>query len=82
MYKVADKNGDGKLDNEEVQEALHSLGFSWLKEKQVAGILKRADQDENGVIDYQEFVSEAPKTLKTNLVKLAKKNGGELGFLV
>mmetsp|Transcript_46198 Transcript_46198/g.69662 ORF Transcript_46198/g.69662 Transcript_46198/m.69662 type:complete len:127 (-) Transcript_46198:21-401(-) len=82
MFKVADKNGDGKLDNDEVREALHSLGFSWLKEKQVAGILRRADQDKNGVIDYQEFVSEAPKTLKTNLVKLAKKNGGELGFLV
>jgi len=82
MFKVADKNGDGKLDTDEVREALHKLGFSWLKDKQVAGILKRADQDNNGVIDYQEFVAEAPKTLKTNLVKLAKKNGGELGFLV
>ena len=34
-----------------------------------------------GVIDYEEFVNEAPKTLKTNLVKLAKNNGAELGFL-
>ena len=34
-----------------------------------------------GVIDYDEFVKEAPKTLKTNLVKLAKNNGAELGFL-
>ena len=34
-----------------------------------------------GVIDYEEFVKEAPKTLKTNLVKLAKNNGAELGFL-
>ena len=33
------------------------------------------------VIDYDEFVKEAPKTLKTNLVKLAKENGAELGFL-
>ena len=30
---------------------------------------------------YDEFVKEAPKTLKTNLVKLAKNNGAELGFL-
>ena len=53
-----------------------------MKEKQVAGILKQADQDKNGVIDYQEFLSEAPMTLKTNLVVLVQKNGGELGFLV
>jgi hypothetical protein len=28
-----------------------------------------------------EFVKEAPRTLKVNLVKLAKQNGAELGFL-
>ena len=43
--------------------------------------MKRADEDDNCVIDYEEFVKEAPKTLKTNLVKLAKNNGAELGFL-
>jgi hypothetical protein len=26
-------------------------------------------------------MQEAPKTLRTNLIKLAKKNGGELGLL-
>ena len=36
---------------------------------------------QNCVIDYEEFVEEAPKTLKVNLVKLAKNNGAELGFL-
>eukprot|EP00957_Ditylum_brightwellii_P189772 14447702-Ditylum_brightwellii.AAC.1 len=46
-------------------------------EKQITGILKQVDQDKNDVIDFQEFVSEVPKTLKMNLVKLAKKNGGE-----
>jgi Ca2+-binding EF-hand superfamily protein len=53
-----------------------------LKEKQVKGIFERADTDENGTIDLQEWMTEAPKTLRTNLTKLAKKNGGELGFLV
>ena len=42
--------------------------------------MKRADEDDNCVIDYDEFVKGA-KTLKTNLVKLAKNNGAELGFL-
>ena len=48
---------------------------------QIDAIMKRADEDDNCVIDYEEFVKEAPKTLKTNLVKLAKNNGAELGFL-
>ena len=59
--------------------ALRALGFSHLQEKQIDGILSRADADENEVIDFEEFVREAPKTLRTNLVKLAKQNGAELG---
>mmetsp|Transcript_57068 Transcript_57068/g.170095 ORF Transcript_57068/g.170095 Transcript_57068/m.170095 type:complete len:107 (-) Transcript_57068:67-387(-) len=82
LFSAADRNGDGKLDEDEVADALRKLGFSWLKEKQVGGIVKRADLDKNGYIDFEEFVREAPKTLKTNLVKLAKKNGGEMGLLV
>jgi len=82
LYGIADKNRDGKLDKDEIVVALHGLGFTWLQQKQVAGIMKRADIDGNGVIDFQEFVMEAPRTLRTNLVKLAKKNGGELGLLV
>eukprot|EP00957_Ditylum_brightwellii_P209270 15361050-Ditylum_brightwellii.AAC.1 len=81
MFQLADKDKNGTLDTNEVAEGLNKLGFSWMKEKQISGIMKRADKDDNGVIDYEEFVDEAPKTLKTNLVKLAKKNGGDLGFL-
>ena len=33
------------------------------------------------VIDFEEFVKETPKTLRTSLVKLAKSNGHDLGFL-
>jgi len=82
LFNLADRNGDGLLQQEEVASALASLGFTWLQQKQVLGILERADKDKNGVIDQKEFLEEAPKTLRTNLVKLAKKNGGELGFLV
>jgi len=82
LFALADKNGDGKLDQDEVKRAVGTLGFTWLKDKQVSGILKRADLDQNGTIEFDEFVEEAPKTLKTNLVKLAKKNGGDMGLLV
>lgn len=82
LFTVADKNGNGLIEEEELVTAFHALGFTWLQEKQVRGIFQRADTDDNGSIDLQEWMNEAPKTLRTNLTKLAKKNGGELGFLV
>merc|ERR1711885_116942 len=33
-------------------------------DKQVAGILKKADADKNEVIDFEEFVKETPKVLR------------------
>jgi hypothetical protein len=82
LFTVADKNGNGLIEEEELVTVFNTLGFTWLKEKQVKGILERADTDESGTIDLKEWMTEAPKTLRTNLTKLAKKNGGELGFLV
>jgi hypothetical protein len=81
LFQAADKNGNGFIEQDELAVALGSLGFDWLKEKQLQGIFARADADGNGSIDLNEWMQEAPKTLRTNLIKLAKKNGGELGFL-
>jgi EF hand len=82
LFVVADRDGDGTVSEGELRAAFARLGFDWLQEKQIRGILERADADANGAIDLSEWLAEAPKTLKTNLVKLAKKNGGELGLLV
>mmetsp|Transcript_19685 Transcript_19685/g.22288 ORF Transcript_19685/g.22288 Transcript_19685/m.22288 type:complete len:237 (-) Transcript_19685:64-774(-) len=82
LFVVMDSNKDGTLDKEELKAAFGALGFTWLKDKQVGGILQRADKDKNGVIDYEEFKGELAKTLRVNLVKLAKKNGEDMGFLV
>ena len=71
-----------RLFSTQVREALNALGFSWLKTDQVETLVKRSDVDENAVIDFEEFVLAAPKTLRTNLIKLAKQNGNDLGFLV
>ena len=113
LFELADLDGDGTVDRDELERALKKLGFYHLSAGQIDAIMKRADEDDNctarcpdrsvgtfiihstesrapvganrsvpaGVIDYEEFVKEAPKTLKTNLVKLAKNNGAELGFL-
>ncbi|KAL7581789.1 hypothetical protein ACA910_022319 [Epithemia clementina (nom. ined.)] len=82
LFMVADKNKNGQIEEEELKDALLRLGFKWLKEKQVRGIFERAGGAEKGYLTFDEWIAEAPKTLKTNLVKLAKTNGGELGFLV
>merc|ERR1712165_699192 len=44
LFAILDTNKDG---------GLHRLGFEWLKEKQIAGIIKRSDLDQNGVIDFE-----------------------------
>lgn len=82
LFVVMDANSDGTLDKEELKAAFETLGFTWLKDKQIEGILQRADLDSNGVIDYDEFKAELSKTLRTNLIKLAKKNGEAMGLLV
>jgi len=81
MFEAADKDGNGSLDREEIKEALHALGFKFIKDKQLDIIFNRADLDGDEVIDFEEFVKETPKTLRSSLVKLAKQNGHDLGFL-
>lgn len=82
LFNLVDVDNSGYLDKEEVGMALDLLGFKWLKEKQVAKIFERADANGDEEISLEEFMEEAPKTLKINLVKLAKNNGGDMGLLV
>merc|ERR1712085_24707 len=77
LFEAADEDGNGTL----VKAALNALGFNFIEDKQVNTIFKRADTDGDEVIDFEEFVKETPKTLRTSLVKLAKQNGHDLGFL-
>merc|ERR1712194_367889 len=81
LFELADKDGNGTIDEEELNRALNALGCGFIPEKQVNGMFKRADTDGNCGLDYEEWCKAAPKTLKSALVKLAKKNGHELGFL-
>jgi len=82
LFIVTDKDNSGYLDKEEVSRALGLLGFKWLEDKHVSKIFERADLNDDGEISLEEFIEEAPKTLRINLVKLAKNNGGDLGLLV
>ena len=82
LFNLVDTDNSGYLDKSEVTVALNMLGFKWLKDKHVNKIFERADANGDEEISLEEFMTEAPKTLRTNLVKLAKKNGGDMGLLV
>lgn len=83
LFSISDKNNDGLVDEQELKESLNKLGFDWIEDKQAKKILERAAGDEGkAFITKDQFLIEAPRTLKVNLTKLAKKNGGRLGFLV
>jgi len=81
MFEAADKDDNGTLDREEIKDALHALGFTFIEDKQLDKIFERGDMNGDEVIDFEEFVKETPKTLRSSLVKLAKQNGHDLGFL-
>jgi len=81
MFEAADKDGNGTLDREEIRDALQALGFTFVEGKLLDKIMDRADDNGDQVIDFEEFVKESPKTLRSSLVKLAKRNGHDLGFL-
>ena len=72
---------NGTLDREEIRDALHALGFTFVQDKQIDQIMGRGDLNGDDVIDFEEFVKETPKTLRSSLIKLAKQNGHDLGFL-
>lgn len=82
LFNLVDADGSEYLDKSELAVALDVLGFKWLKEKQIKKIFERADSNGDQEISLEEFIQEAPKTLRVNLVKLAKTNGGEMGLLV
>ena len=83
LFEAADTDDSGELDRAEVKAAMAALGLpSAEDEKQIDGIVKRADADDNELIDFEEFCKDAPKTLRMQLIKLAKQNGDDLGFLV
>lgn len=81
LFNMADKDGNGTICEKELEDALKSLGFTWVNEKQAKIMFKRTDKDKSGEIDMEEWMAAAPMTLRVNLIKLAKKNGEDMGLL-
>jgi len=81
LFNEADADGNGTIDKEELVAACQRLGFEWMDDKRAEKLMKKADKNEDGVIELEEFKTTAPKFFKQSTLKLAKKNGADLGFL-
>lgn len=55
-FKVFDKDGSGKISAEELRQVMTSLGEK-LTDKEVDEMMKEADTNGDGEIDYEEFIS-------------------------
>lgn len=56
IFDMFDKNGDGKLMNDELDKFIRALGRE-PSEDEVARIIEKADTDGNGYITFDEFLS-------------------------
>lgn len=55
-FNVFDRNGDGYITHEEMKRVLDEFEEN-LSDKDVAEMIKEADQDGDGKINYQEFIA-------------------------
>ncbi|CAG9335422.1 unnamed protein product [Blepharisma stoltei] len=55
LFKQLDKNGDGRLSMTELSEGSAALGLG--SQLDVVEIMKNCDTDENGYLDYTEFLT-------------------------
>merc|ERR1712216_945087 len=62
LFKMGDVNRDGVLQPEEVSALLKLTGFQF-DDSTIAAIVRDADTNHDGVIEYEEFVPMMLKTL-------------------
>jgi calcium-dependent protein kinase len=88
LFNQIDVNGDGKINKHELLNGLKSKISSNTLEKDVDQIFKNIDMDNNGYIEYEEFVRAAVSKeyfVDENILKFAfryfdKDDSGEITF--
>ena len=53
-FEKFDKNGDGQISEEELKELMNEIGEK-LNEKEIKDMMKDADTNKDGFIDFEEF---------------------------
>ena len=64
LFTIADVNGDGVLQPDELTKLLQMCGFE-LSAEEIAQFVSAADTNHDGVIEYDEFVPVASKMLQS-----------------
>jgi len=54
-FNVFDKDGSGTISADELRQVMKSLGEN-LTDEEIDEMIREADKDKNGTIDYEEFV--------------------------
>ena len=54
-FNVFDRNGDGKISADELRQIMARLGEN-LSDEEINQMIREADTNKDGVIDYEEFV--------------------------
>jgi len=62
MFSIADANGDGVLQPDELRRMLRLCNFA-LSEQEITEFVNAADTNHDGLVDYDEFVPVATKML-------------------
>jgi len=70
VFNALDKEGDGKLSKQELMEGCAKLSGENISQEEIDEIMKQIDVDNNGLIDYSEFVMAA--TTKQNVLSEEK----------
>ena len=55
-FKVFDKDGDGQISREELQQVLMALLGEAVNDEELDEMIKEGDNDGDGMINYEEFV--------------------------
>ena len=74
VFRAMDKNGDGKLSKDELLEEYTKMMGEADAREEVERIMKEVDSDNNGFIDYSEFLKgsiDSSKILSVDNLKLA-----------
>lgn len=56
VFRKLDKNSDGKLSKEEIKEGYHVHYGKLISDAEIDAMFKAVDTDNNGYIEYTEFV--------------------------
>ena len=61
LFIQIDVNGDGRINNDEFRKALQNYGFN-LTSTEITQLMNKLDANNNGYIDYTEFIAGCMKS--------------------